>query len=135
MGLTEKDREEIVKYRLGKAIDTFAQVPVLIENKFYVTAANRLYYACFYAAIALLIKDGHKTNTHHGVKTLLGLHYFMKNKIEKPYSKMYNQLFNLRQSGDYEDLFEIDESDILPLLEPAKQFIETIENLINDNKS
>ena len=58
MSLTENDRDEIAKYRLEKAIDTFAQVPVLIENKFYVTAANRLYYACFYAAIALLLKDG-----------------------------------------------------------------------------
>ena len=46
MSLTEKDRDAIVKYRLGKAKDLFAQIPVLMENKFYATAANRLYYAC-----------------------------------------------------------------------------------------
>ena len=134
MSLTEIDRQEVVKYRLKKAQDTFAQVPVLMENKFFITAANRLYYACFYAVTALLIADGYKTHTHGGVKTLLGLHYIMKNKIEKSYSKTYARLFNLRQSGDYEDLFDIDESDIIPLLEPAEQFIKTIENLINNNK-
>jgi hypothetical protein len=39
----------------------------------------------------------------------------------------------MRHRGDYEDWVIIDENDILPLLEPAKQFIETIEQLINKN--
>jgi uncharacterized protein (UPF0332 family) len=133
MSLTEIDRQEVVKYRLEKAKDTFAQVPVLMENKFYVTAANRLYYACYYAAIALLIKEGHKAHTHSGVKILLGLHYFTKNKIEKSYSKLYSQLFSLRISGDYEDMFEVDESDVKRYLQPAENFIAEIERLINDN--
>ena len=133
MALTEKDREAIVKYRLGKAKNLFAQIPVFMENKFYATAANRLYYACYHAVTALLINDGHKTHTHSGVKTLLGLHYITQNKIEKSYGKMYNHLFNLRQSGDYEDLFEVDEEDVKPLLEPAEKFIAEIENLINEN--
>ena len=132
MGLTEIDRQEVVKYRLKKAWNVFAQIPVLIENKFYATAANRLYYACYYAATALLIKDGFKAHTHSGVKTLLGLHYIMENKIEKTHGKTYNHLFDLRQSGDYEDLFEVDESDIKPFLEPAEKFIAEIENLINE---
>ena len=94
MGLIEKDRQAIVRYRLGKAKDLFAQVSVLMENKFYATAANRLYYACFHAISALLVNDGHKTHSHSGVKTLLGLHYITQNKIEKPFGKMYNHLFN-----------------------------------------
>jgi len=102
-------------------------------SKFYRTAANRLYYACFYAAIALLVNDSYETHTHSGVKTVLGLHYVRGDKIEKSFGKMYQQLFNLRQDGDYEDWFEIEEKDILPLLEPAEKFIETIENLVNKN--
>jgi len=133
MSLIEKDRDAIVKYRIEKAKDLFAQIPVLMENKFYATAANRLYYACYHAVTALLIKDNHKTHTHSGVKTLLGLHYLTQNKIEKSYGKMYNHLFNLRQSGDYEDLFEVDEEDVTPFLEPAEKFIAEIEKLINTN--
>jgi len=131
MSLTEKEREELIKFRLEKAKNTLAEVPIQLENKFYRTAANRLYYACFYAATALLINDGYETHTHSGVKTVLGLHYIRGNKIEKSLGKMYQQLFNLRQDGDYEDWFEIDEKDIKPRLEPAEKFIETIENLIN----
>jgi uncharacterized protein (UPF0332 family) len=130
MGLNEKEREEIVKYRLEKAKNTFAEVPVQMENKFYRTAANRLYYACYYAVTALLINDGNEAHTHSGVKTLLGLHYISNSKMEKTLGKMYRQLFNLRQTGDYEDWVTIEEEDIQPFIAPAKQFISTIEGLI-----
>ena len=83
MGLKETDRKEIVKFRLEKANDTFAEISLMLENKFYRTAANRLYYACYYAATALLINDGYETHTHNGVKTLLGLHYVKENRLEK----------------------------------------------------
>lgn len=36
----------------------------------------------------------------------------------------------MRQRGDYEDWVVIDEEDIKPLVEPAEQFIQTIEKLI-----
>ena len=130
MGLNEIERKEVVKFRLEKARSTFAEISVLMENKFYRTAANRLYYACYYAATALLIKDGYETHTHSGVKTLLGLHYISENKIEKSVGKMYGQLFNLRQTGDYEDWMDIEDDDILPLIEPAEKFIAEIELLI-----
>jgi len=131
MGLTEKERKDVVKFRLDKANDTLAEIPVLMENKFYRTAANRLYYACFYAATALLINDTYETHTHKGVKTLLGLHYIKENRLGKPFGTMYDQLFSLRQTGDYEDWISIEEKDIKSLLEPAERFIEEIERLIN----
>ena len=130
MGLNEPDRKEVVRFRLEKAKDTFAEISVLMENKFYRTAANRLYYACYYAATALLIKDGYETHTHNGVKSLLGLHYINENKIERLYGKLYGQLFNLRQTGDYEDWINISEEDIQPFIEPAEKFITEIKLLI-----
>jgi len=132
MELKRTDREELVKFRLEKANATLAELSILLENKFYRTAINRLYYACYYAVSALLIKDGYEAHTHSGVKTLLGLHYIKGNKIEKSFGKTYNKLFNLRQDGDYEDWFDIDEQDIKPLLEPAEEFIAEMERLINE---
>ena len=37
------------------------------------------------------------------------------------------------QSGDYDDLYFLEEDDIIPLIEPAEKFIAEIENLINHN--
>ena len=56
-----------------------------------------------------------------------------KELISKEQGKFYKQLFNLRQSGDYDDWFYIDENDILPLVDPAEKFIAEIEKLINTN--
>ncbi|MDR1984493.1 MAG: HEPN domain-containing protein [Prevotellaceae bacterium] len=130
MSLENKEREDIVKFRIEKAKETIAEIPVLLENKFYRTAANRLYYACFYAATALLINDGHESYTHNGVKTLLGIYYIKENRLEKSFGKMYNHLFNLRQTGDYEDWISIEEEDLIPLLPQAVIFINTIEQLV-----
>ena len=131
MILNETDRKEIVKYRLENARTTFAEVPFHMENKFYKTAANRLYYACYYAASALLINDGYEAHTHSGVKTLLGLHYFNQEKLDMSFAKMYRQLFNLRQTCDYEDLAKIDEEEVKPFIDFTEQLISAIEGFIS----
>ena len=131
MNLDEINRKELVKYRLERAKETLAEVPILMENKLYRTAGNRLYYACYYATIALLVNDGHEAHTHSGVLTLLGLHYVSKNKIEKPLGKIYGKLFNLRNTNDYEDWISVDEDDVKPFIEPAKEFIAIVEKLIS----
>jgi uncharacterized protein (UPF0332 family) len=75
MKLNEKERNAVVKYRLEKANKTLAEAVSNIENCCWHTAANRFYYACFYATCALLIKNGHVTRTHNGVFSLFGEHF------------------------------------------------------------
>ena len=133
MGLSEEEKKAIVKYRLEKAKETLLDLNAAIESKRWNNAANRMYYACFYAAMALLINDGHEARTHNGVKALLGLHYVTNELISAELNIAYRQMFTLRQTGDYDDLAVISENNILPLLAPAEKFIETIENLINTN--
>ncbi|GHT28075.1 hypothetical protein AGMMS49574_01650 [Bacteroidia bacterium] len=53
MGLTEDEKTAIIKYRLEKAKDTFLDVGISIQNQRWNNAANRLYYACYYAVSAL----------------------------------------------------------------------------------
>jgi uncharacterized protein (UPF0332 family) len=118
---------------LEKAKDTLSEISILTENKLWRNAANRLYYACFYAANALLINDGHQAHTHSGVKTLLSLNYAKDNIIDKNFISIYSNLFRMRQRGDYEDWITINEDDIIPLIEPAQKFIAEIEKLIHNN--
>jgi uncharacterized protein (UPF0332 family) len=89
----------------------------------------------YYAASALLIKNNITAHTHAGVISQLSLHFVTKGFISKEQGKLLKHLFELRQSGDYNDRFDIDENDVLPLLDPAEKFIETIENLITNNPS
>ena len=134
MRLSEEERKTIVKYRLDRAKEALLDVHFSIQNKRWNNAANRLYYACFYAAIALLINDGYETRTHNGVRTLLEKHYVKNGIISGKSSRAYYKTFNLRQTGDYDDLAIITEIDVIPLVEPAVLFISEIENFIENNR-
>jgi uncharacterized protein (UPF0332 family) len=131
MKLSEKEREAVVKYRLEKANKTLAEAVSNIENCCWHTAANRLYYACFYATCALLIKNGHVTRTHNGVFSLFGEHFITTGLINNEHNKFYRRILELRQTGDYDDFIEFSENEVSPLVEPTRLFIDTIENLIN----
>lgn len=40
------------------------------------------------------------------------------------------RLFDLRQSGDYDDLYDATEEEILPLIDRTKSFIKAMEDLL-----
>ena len=46
----------------------------------------------------------------------------------------YSRLFSLRQTGDYGDTFGLTESDVMPLVEPTKEFIAAVAKMINDTE-
>ena len=54
-GLNDEDRREIVNYRLEKSLRTYNEAVGSIANGYVETAANRLYYAAYYAVSALLV--------------------------------------------------------------------------------
>jgi uncharacterized protein (UPF0332 family) len=50
------NKQDYINYRIQKAKETFSEVEILINNEFWNTSVNRMYYACFYVVSALLIK-------------------------------------------------------------------------------
>ena len=128
--MTEEDRNTIVKYRIDRANDTLTEAIDMIGLKHWHGAANRLYYACYYAVSALLIKNKYIARTHNGVITLLGKHFVMEGIVSKEQNELYVKLLELRQDGDYDDWVVVTEDKVAPLVEPAKNFIEEIEKLI-----
>ncbi len=129
--MTNEEKKAYIAYRIGKAEETWKETNLLAENKLWNTCANRLYYAAFYAVIALLLQEGYETQTHKGVKILFSQHFIKTNRIDSTYSDLYNELFDKRQAGDYADLLDWTEDDILPLIAPTKDFIDTIKTLIH----
>jgi uncharacterized protein (UPF0332 family) len=93
---------------------------------------NRLYYACYYITSALLIYNGHFAQTHSGVIRLFGLNFVLTGIVSKEQSKFYSKLFELRQTGDYDDLYNLTEDEVKPLIEPAKLYVKEIERLVTN---
>ena len=128
--LTEEERSLLVTYRLQRAKETLAEADNLIKDEFYNAAVNRLYYACYYAVIALLVKNNIVAQTHQGVKQMFSLHFIANNKINKQYSLFYGRLFNDRMSGDYDDFVQYNSEMIAKLRPQSEEFISIVEKEI-----
>jgi len=128
--MNQKERQELVKYRITKARRTFKEVNLHVENKLWNTAVNRLYYACYYAVIALLLDEDIQAQTHSGVRQMFGLHFIKTGLIDKESGKFYTDIFDMRQTGDYDDYIDFKKEDVLDLIEPANELITKIEGLL-----
>ncbi len=121
---------DYITYRLEKAKQTYSDAKILAENKSWNSCVNRLYYACFYSVSALLIKNGTVAKSHNGVRTVFFREFIKTEKVHKDFGKLYSDLFDWRNKGDYADFIDFKEQDVLPLLEKTDQFIEVLEKLI-----
>ena len=130
MKLQQDDKNALAAHRLQRAKETMEELSVSMRLGYWRTAANRLYFACFYAVNALLVKNNLTANTHNGTINQLGLHFVQNGKMSKENGKLFMCLYELWQRGDYDDWVIIEENDILPLIEPAQNLIADIENLI-----
>jgi len=128
--MTEFKIEDYVNYRMQRAKETLAEVQTLIDNKYWNTSINRMYYSTFYAVNALLIKNGIKASSHSGVSRKFGELFVKTSIIEKYLAKHYADLFEKRCKGDYNDFFEFDEETALRLFPLTKEFVLKIEELL-----
>ena len=101
--------EDYSNYRLKRAKATILEVETLIANGFWNTAISRMYYACFYAVGALLVKYDVEASTHAGIRQQFGMLFVKNGKFDKSLAKHYTELFEKRNKGDYNDFFDYDE--------------------------
>lgn len=126
------EQESHIKYRIARAWDTLDDAKILASRGKWNSTINRLYYSAYYAVMALLLKNEFKPTTHNGAKTNFTEHFIKNHKIDKKYGKIYSQLFTCRQKGDYDDLFDFEESQVIQYFEPVDELIRLIDNHIKE---
>ena len=128
--LTMEEKKAIINYRRQKAYDSLNEVNEVAKLGFWNLAGNRLYYATYHMASALLLDKGFSARTHSGVIHLIGQNFIAKGLLDKNYGRLFTRLFELRQSGDYDDLYDATEEEILPLIDKTKGFVKAMEGLL-----
>lgn len=128
--LTDEERKVLISNKIRRSRETWAETKGIMESKYWYASANRMYYSCYYMVSALLMKHGHSAHTHGGVIGLFGQHFIKTGIISAEFGKFYSQLFELRQTGDYDDWKVVTENDIMPLVPTAEVFLDTLEKLI-----
>ena len=130
--LNRESIEALSAYRFRRAEETLKEIPFLKGQGYYNTAINRLYYACYYAAVALLIKYEINPGTHAGVKQMLGLHFVASGRLSRELGRTFSLLFERLHSSDYDDFVYSSNEDIEELMPKAQAFIEAIGILLKE---
>ena len=130
MSLNDDERKAIVDYRLEKCDGAMFEAHMCVDHQRWTLAVQRLYYAAFYAASALLIQEGFFAKSHAGIFTILCREFVQNGRVSKEASRTYGNLLNMRHSGDYDDSYDFVEEDVLPYLDKTKQLIAEIKSHI-----
>ena len=119
--------------KIQRSNDTFEDAKLLADNGRWNSVVNRVYYACFYAVSALLYSKGIEPKTHAGIRTIFFDEYIKTGLIEKDFGKLYSDLFDLRQEGDYSDFVIFEKELVEPLLSKSVDLLDTVNSLIRSN--
>ena len=93
-------------------------------------AANRLYYAAFYASTALLLWEEREFRKHSGVIAAIHHSFVKPGKLDDKYGKDLNWLFELRGVGDYGVTAHVPEQEAVRAIEAAEGIVNAIRKLI-----
>jgi uncharacterized protein len=127
-------KEDLAKYRVSRAKESIEEAKLLAAKGHWNTSANRLYYACFYAASGYLVMKGIEAFTHNGIKTAFNKDLISNTILPRAYGVLYNKLFNLRQDADYHDYKDLAEVDISPMIQEVEALVQELEVLTKEIK-
>lgn len=126
----EEDWTAFVRYRIEKAEETYQAAHVLYEAGQWNSVVNRLYYACFYMASAILLHRHITAKSHAGIIGQFSENVVRTGEISIEDFREYSKLLNWRTKGDYSDLYDFTQEDVDMVMEPARQFINKVKELI-----
>lgn len=126
MTLQAGERQALTTYRRDKALSTLEEAHLVADAGRWNLTVQRLYYAVFYAACALLISNGDTAATHSGVKAMISLKYVKPGILSNEDGYLLGKLFSMRQTGDYTDNFDWLKEDVEPLIKPTEDLVNKI---------
>ena len=95
-----------VRYRLEKSLEVYKAACVLYDAAQWNSVINRLYYACFYSASALLLYKHIIAKSHSGVIGQFSENMVRTGIFSVDEFRVYAKLLNWRSKGDYNDFFD-----------------------------
>ncbi len=128
--MTERENEIVAN--LERAETSLSAASELLGNDYFDFSVSRAYYAAFYAASALLLKEGIETRKHSGVVALIHQHFVKTKKLTVEQGKNLNWLFELRSIGDYGGVIHLSLEEAQRAIKVAASFLGAINKLFKE---
>ena len=123
----------LAKYRIEQAHEALRDAQTLQATGSFRGALNRVYYAAFYAARALLATKELDASKHSGVIALFRKHFVKEGMIEAAIWKILPRSFEERLDADYEDFVEVDAATLGDVTTQVQQFVATCERWLKEH--
>ena len=130
--LNPEEKKALITYRRQRAWEVLNESKEIAKLKFWNLMGNRLYYAVFHMGTALLLDRDLSSKTHSGLIHLLGSQFIAVGLLDKSYGRLISRLYELRQSGDYDDMFDATEQEVMPYFEKVESLLHEMEALISE---
>lgn len=127
--------KEIIRYWMEKSSDSLAAAHDELQAGRLSFSVNRIYYACFYAASAILIQEGLRFKKHSGVRAAFHQHFVKTGLISHNHGRFYDEIFEARQRGDYIELVHFEREMVKDWLIRAEKFVKAIQLFIKNQAS
>lgn len=121
-------QRDLVRYRMERAFETLQEARLMLDSGHLHGAANRIYYACFYATVALLSSTNLSSSKHSGVIALFNRHFVKEGIVPADLGKFYSRAFDHRLESDYGEIVELSKKDLGSDLTRAEEFITYIKS-------
>lgn len=123
-------RRTVAEYWMEKANAALASARSEMNAGRYDFAANRVYYACFYSASAVLLEEGQRFRKHAGVRGAVHQFLVKSGRLDAQWGRIYDRVFESRQLADYLELVEFEEHRIRDLLSQSEGFVAEMKQLL-----
>ncbi len=125
----------LAKYRLEQAKESIDEAEYLYSgNKSPRSVMNRVYYAMYYAVLALIIFERFISAKHTGALSFFNKQFIKEGVFPTEMGRWINKAFELRQTGDYREYVDLTREQVEPYIGYANSFVKKVEDYLEKNK-
>lgn len=133
MSLSDSQRQHIINVRLANAEQMLVDASSMLASDSLRSTANRCYYAVFYAASALAMRDNQAFRKHSGVISYFHAAYVKTGRLPKELGGIFQRAFDNRCEADYDDLAELRHEELSESIQQARHFVAEVKSLLQAN--
>lgn len=132
IALTDEEKRALSLVRFKRAEECLNTAEENVKLGDYRAAANRTYYAIFHGLRSVLALDEIDMSKHSAVIAVFRRAYLKTNILDRRFSGLITDAFEIRNESDYDDFFIVVKADVEQEIEETKELLEAIKQyLIN----
>ncbi|MGP1385381.1 MAG: HEPN domain-containing protein [Thainema sp.] len=128
---SQPEPEVVIEQLLHKAAQALDSAQSEFQANRLDFAVNRAYYACFYAASAVMLQQGKQFVKHAGLRSAIHRDLIKTKQLAPQWGKVFDRAFENRQAADYLILYTFETEQVEQLIQDTSGFVQEMQRLLS----